>query len=756
MDQSQGHHADEFRIGMGSVILLQVIACLVYIVPIESDRVLSADIRLRYLEPILFLMPFVTVMVYRWRPWVGRWFAVLAPAVVIFVMQSWLPIPGSLALLAISTGLAAALIGPRAAAGVAAGSVMGLFVLAALSGAPDGWQIGVAFTAIVTTLVLTLSLHRSVVNVAAWSRNYYLEAVRIMQENRAGHGALQQALDDLAHANRQMTLLYERQTVLQRLAEEAEQTKSAFVAKVSHEFRTPLNMIIGLASVMIENPRMYGRALPADLLEDLRIIYRNCDHLASLVNDVLALSQLQSGNIVLHREELDLAATIEEALDVVRPLISQKKLNLRLEIPEQLGRVAADRTRIRQVILNLLSNAARFTDDGGISVCVCEQAREVVIAVGDSGPGIAPADIERIFEPFCQGSEQVWREKGGSGLGLTISKQFVELHGGRIWLESKVGTGTTFFVALPMLQPLPPARLPGSWISREWQWVERQQQMPLPRLPDRPRVVIYDPTQEIELGVSMYAGEVEIVASASPGEAIAEVQKTPAHAVLFGANRADRLLPLLQMAAQELPDTPLLGWTLPERMSPALHAGADQYLVKPISLASLRQQLEALAQPLQRILIADDDDGTRLLLTRMLLLHDSTVAVKAAANGAEALQLLQNEPFDLLLLDVMMPEVSGLQVLAWVRGDPRTRELPVIVISAQDLYESKPVCSEMMVLLGNGIQLPKALECAVGVAQILFSPIAESHPTLEGSPGAEPVWRENSLRRAPGPAPSRA
>jgi CheY-like chemotaxis protein len=191
-------------------------------------------------------------------------------------------------------------------------------------------------------------------------------------------------------------------------------------------------------------------------------------------------------------------------------------------------------------------------------------------------------------------------------------------------------------------------------------------------------------------------------------------------------------------------------------MSPALHAGADQYLVKTISLASLRQQLEALARPIQRILIADDDDGARRLLARMLLLHDATVAIQTAANGAEALQLLQNESFDLLLLDVMMPEISGLQVLAWVRGDPRTRELPVIVISAQDLYESKPVCREMMILLGNGIQLPKALECAVGVAQILFSPIAESHPTLEGSPGAEPVWRENSLRRAPGPAPSRA
>src|SRR5690606_20223793 len=130
------------------------------------------------------------------------------------------------------------------------------------------------------------------------------------------------------------------------IAEDAERAKSSFVAKVSHEFRTPLNMIIGLASVMIENPRMYGRALPSSLLEDLRIIYRNCDHLASLVNDVLALSQLQTDSIVLHRENLNLANVVGDALDVVRPLINKKKLSLPVEMPPDLGFISCDRTRI--------------------------------------------------------------------------------------------------------------------------------------------------------------------------------------------------------------------------------------------------------------------------------------------------------------------------------------------------------------------------------------------------------------------------
>src|SRR5215204_6424889 len=216
MAHSEIDQMDDVHIPISVAIVLHAIIAAAYIIPIESDPVLSTEPRFRFLEAILYLSPLLTLALYNWRPQAGRWFAVLAPAVIVFALQSWLPIPGSLALLAIATGLAAALIGPRAAVSVAAASVLGLVVLRAVTGSVDGWQIGIAFIAILTTLVLTISVHRAVVAVAAWNRSYYLEAVRTMQESRAAQGALQQALDDLAHANRQMTLLYERQTVLQR------------------------------------------------------------------------------------------------------------------------------------------------------------------------------------------------------------------------------------------------------------------------------------------------------------------------------------------------------------------------------------------------------------------------------------------------------------------------------------------------------------------------------------------------------------
>jgi CheY-like chemotaxis protein len=357
-----------------------------------------------------------------------------------------------------------------------------------------------------------------------------------------------------------------------------------------------------------------------------------------------------------------------------------------------------------------------------------EKEPNVEISITDSGPGIHPDDMERIFEPFCQGPEQVWREKGGSGLGLTISKQFVELHGGRIWLESRLGEGTTFFVSLPRSMPLSPEAPAVRWINREWNWVERKRRPAVPALPNRPRLVVFDPTQEILPGVGQFAGQVELVTANSVGETVAEVQKTPAHAILVGGHTPAVVLQTLQAARQALPDTPLVGWAMPARVAPALQAGANHYLVKPVSLETLKQKLDTIPGPLRRVLIADDDNDTRQLLSRMVQLYAPGVALVSAATGGEALDLARLQPFDLMLLDVMMPEQNGLEVLAHIRGDPGTRDLPVIAISAQDIHETQPACTEMLVMMGQEVQLAKALECAVGISEILLRPVAEPYP----------------------------
>jgi signal transduction histidine kinase len=232
--------------------------------------------------------------------------------------------------------------------------------------------------------------------------------------------------------------------------------------------------------------------LPTAVIEDLGIIFRNCEHLASMVDDVLDLSQAESGQLVLHREPTDLAEVISEAAAVVRPLIQKKGLRLDIETGA-LPAVYCDRTRIRQVVLNLLSNAARFTEAGGITLRGTAEDGRVTVSIQDTGPGIAPQDRTRIFEPFCQGSQPLWRDRSGSGLGLSISKQFVEMHGGRIWLESELGVGTTFRFELPLAQSLEPSGSYSRWLSEAWIWLERDRRpAALPAVQAQPRILLHD------------------------------------------------------------------------------------------------------------------------------------------------------------------------------------------------------------------------------------------------------------------------
>jgi CheY-like chemotaxis protein len=220
-----------------------------------------------------------------------------------------------------------------------------------------------------------------------------------------------------------------------------------------------------------------------------------------------------------------------------------------------------------------------------------------------------------------------------------------------------------------------------------------------------------------------------MITSGGIDEAVADAQTTPAHAILFGSHNNNDLLAMVETARKQLPDTPVLGWTLPVRISPALRAGADGYLVKPINLERLKQRLRALDKPIRRVLIADDDEETRMLLARMLARYDPQIVLKTAANGEAALELLNSKPFDLLLLDIVMPEVSGITVLEQLRSNPSTRDLAVIVISAQDLNETQPICEQLLIALGDGIHLNQALECSIGLSEILFKAAVKPNST---------------------------
>ena len=672
-----------------------------------------------------------------WRPMIGRWFTTMVLIVIPLLIHSRWGVPGALALSAIPTGLAAVMLNLPTAVGVALVQTSLLLLVPQLPSANTGpAEIGLALIANWATLGICYAADRPMRRLASWSWQYYERARDLLADSQNRKQELAQALDDLAHANRQLSLTNKRLGDLRQVAEEAQKAKAAFVAKVSHEFRTPLNMIIGLVDLLVETPEVYGEALPEALTEDLGIVHRNCEHLASMINDVLALSQIESGNLVLHRERVGLADLVDKACAVVKPLLRKKRLRLENHIAENLPTVYCDPTRIRQVILNLVSNAARFTAHGGITVSVQPEDDRVRVSVADTGPGIAPEDVERIFEPFCQGSASPWRDKGGSGLGLSISRQFVRLHGGRIWLESRLGAGSTFRFELPVTQPLRPAARPGHQISENWVWFERRgrkRRAPSGEVPAQPRLIVCDESGGLHNALSVYSGETDIVETADLTETVQEISGAPADAVLLNAAAPDAMDTLAERARKELHDTPIVVCSIPTNVQRAAQAGSVEYLVKPVTRADLVDAMHRLGKPVHNVLVVDDDPDVLLLLARMLYTYDPSLTIVTASDGAGALTQLETHRVDLVLLDILMPDMDGWQVLEQMRqraGGQGVSEqtVPTVLISAQDPREQPLSSPALLVAYGEGISLRRVLDCTLGVSELLLRPHGEPDP----------------------------
>ena len=634
-------------------------------------------------------------------------------------------VPGILTLLAIPAGMAAGMFSLRIAALVGAGETVLLITLPAYLGpgtGPSTGEIAVAVIAIWIVIVLLSQIYEPIFGFARWAEDYYLRAQRQLDEIISTTTTLDQTLKELAHAGRQLTLSNERLSALRLIAEEAEKTKVAFVSKVSHELRTPLNMIIGLIDLMVKSPDIYEEPFPSTAFEDLQVVYRNCEHLSSLINDVLDLTQVESGRMTLHKERTDIATVVDEAIGVVQPLIKKKHLRAEINVPSDLPLVYCDRTRIRQALLNLLSNATRFTDQGEVSVCVEHKDTYIVISVSDTGPGIPAQDRERIFTPFCQGSQTLWRDKGGSGLGLSISKQFVELHGGRIWFESTLGEGTTFSFDLPVSEPLVPISAPNRWISEDWEWVQPNPDALRPDLRPKPRLIICDPLGELYPGVSRFADEMDLVDVHSTDELICELAKLPANAAIVNSTEPAGLWSLVGTLKEQLPSTPIIGCAIPSQRNRAWEAEALDYLIKPITRDRLRQALERVPNPVQHILLVDDDPDVQKLIARMLLSFSSEIQVRAASNGAQALAMMRETQPDLVLVDIIMPDMDGWQLINLKNADIHLRDIPVIFVSAQD-PSALPVASPAIVVsIDKGLPVGKLLHCALALSATLLQP----------------------------------
>ncbi len=674
-------------------------------------------VRAEWLGMILWGMAGAVWALRRLHVLLGGWALVLGYLGAVLLATTWARLGPAVYLLSVPAALAVVTVSAPAGIVVALGCT-GLLLWAPLSLLPgDAVLRVVALMAVWGNLGLVWLTLRPLLTALEWSWSSYEESHRLLECARDYQVQLKQTLKDLAEANLQLTRLNRLADSLRRVAEEARQAKEQFVANVSHELRTPLNMIIGFSEMITQTPEAYGDRIPPALLADLAIILRNSRHLAGLVDDVLDLSQIEAGRMALTREHVDLGEVIEAATVAVRPLFDSKGLSLHLDVQPGLS-AFCDRTRIREVILNLLSNAGRFTEQGGVTVRACRDERDVLISVTDTGPGIAAADQEKLFRPFQQLDGSVRRRYGGTGLGLAISKSFVEMHGGRMWVESVKGVGTTFCFRLPVEAPTPVEASAARWLNPEWEYEQRTQRPLAPAPVVLPRLVVLDPGGSLHHLLARYLHGVEIVAVENEEEALQRLAQAPSQALLV--NDASVAAGLQRFGNVALPpEVPAIICSLPGTLDAAGALGVSDYLVKPIAREHLLATLARLPLQGKTVLIVDDEPEALRLFWRMLASGDADYRVLTASNGEQALRILQHERPAVILLDLVMPEMDGFRLLEVRSQDPNLREIPVVVTSARDPAGQPIVSGGLAVTRGGGLAVHELLACIEAIRKAL-------------------------------------
>ncbi len=597
---------------------------------------------------------------------------------------------------------------------------------------------------IIAGVLLTLWLLNQLshgVRLALWRsyEAYYQHAWRLLEAARDDRQQLNQAKDNLAHAYVQLEHLTAQLRASKLEAELARQAKEQFVANVSHELRTPLNMIIGFSEMIMAAPATYAPTLPAPLLADIGVIHRNSLHLSQLINDVLVLSQMDAGQMRLSRAWVEVATLVGEAVQAVEPLYKAKKLPLTTSLPPTLPPLFCDRLRVRQVLLNLLSNAGRYTAQGCVQVEVTATPTHLCFAVCDTGPGIALDDQKRIFEPFQQ-SRTGQASQEGSGLGLTISRQLVELHKGSMWLESTPGVGATFFFTLPTQSPVAaPTATPAPitrWINPYSTYREDVPRTLPPLPPAKERILVLEAPPTVSRQLEPLLEQAEVISVADLDALTVAASATPPALVLI--NRADVMADQRfgrRLAA--LPQrTPVVSCYLPGKEEACQQLKVLDYLIKPVTRAALLAVTERAAAPGSTILLVEDEPELARLLRRQLSSAPAGYRILHASDGATALTLMAQRRPDLVLLDLGLPDRDGYDLLQEKNANPLMAPIPVIIISARDPLGGPVVANRLRVELVGGLSVRDIATCVTALSQALspLQRLKRSTPS-ENAPG---------------------
>ena len=535
--------------------------------------------------------------------------------------------------------------------------------------------------AVVMVTFATWLSERNLRTALAWTWNGYEDARRNQRIARERAGELQRTLKALDEASYRLERANYMLALARDQAEEARRLKQQFAQTISHELRTPLNLIVGFTELMAETPDYYGVSLTPTYLRDLSTVYRNARHLQNLVTDVLDLARIEAAQMGMEPVQTDPAALIHEAMDTIRGLVEARGLALEADLGPDLPALWIDPVRVRQVLLNLIGNAVRFTHAGSITVSARARQQDVVFAVRDTGIGIAPNDQKRIFDDFQQADGSTRRAHEGAGLGLAISKRFVELHGGRIWLRSDVGVGSTFYFSIPIEHP--------AWQdSLEAQLDQALADHSSAAESDEDPILLLVTRSTSAAGLlTRYVHGCHVVTITELSEARSVAQQLLPQVVVIDTTSGD--LPEADLptiaASWDLVDTHFVAVPLPGEESLLRRLAVQGYLIKPVSRDSLSTTMRRFGEDIDRVLLVDDDRDFVRLMTRLLeenLLRPYHVS--SAYNGQQALESIRTRHPDLLLLDLGLPDADGREIIRQIRSDPALKDLPIVVVSAQE------------------------------------------------------------------------
>src|SRR5271157_826527 len=499
----------------------------------------------------------------------------------------------------------------------------------------------------------------------------------------------------------------------------SDQLKTHLLANVSHELRTPLNIILGLSQIALSSPNPYGTEIPDQLKKDLGYIFDSGEHLIRLINDLLDMSRAEIGELDLCYEPVSPRPLLKEVFETFQETSSskQKEVDLELAVPDHLPVLHADPVRLRQILLNLLSNALKFTRSGKIVLGAEVQIPHIHFWVSDTGSGIAPELQERIFEPFAKITPPGQRQ-GGIGLGLSITRRLVALHGGSITLESQPEHGSTFHVYLPLpglnFASASAIDLDGAQPVLLWLSMNRT-----------PAAAILDICQKNGLESGWLESTDDFDAVVRRGKPVALAWD------LDNARPGDWAMVQKLRSNSQYCQLPLL--LFQENIVGKL-SGEGQLtnvLLKPAGKEMLRQALNLLPPTTQQGKIWIIDDDAQALKYYLEMVSDSIPGfqVRTVRGGREALRLLEEETPDLVLLDLIMPDVDGFQVLEQLRSDVKTALLPVIIITGKILsYEDvKRLNAPKVVLQTKGVL--SDLESVSEIQRVLTASSTLPQPT---------------------------